>query len=578
MKTHNLVQGSPEWLAYRAQHFNASDAPAMMGCSQYKTRTQLLHELHTGLAPEVNAGTQRRFDDGHRFEALARPLAEAIIGDELYPVVGSLGKFSASFDGLTMLEDTAFEHKTLNDELRACMKDEGNGYGLPLQYQVQMEQQLMVSGAGRVLFMASKWEGDELIERRHCWYASDAKLRASIIAGWTQFSEDLAAYVPVAPVAAAVAAAVESLPAVVVQVQGELVVASNLTEFGALLRAFIKRMPVKPATDQEFADTESACKALKKAEDALEAAETSSLAQLCSVEEMRRMVADLRTLARTTRLASEKLVAAQKDAIRLDIVSRGRAALAAHVDSLNARLGKAYMPVVNADFAGAVKGKRTLASLNDAVDTLLASSKIGASATADRIHANLTTLRELASAHAFLFADAAPIVLKEPDDLRALVKSRISEHQRAEEVRIEADRERIRKEEVARLERERLADEEKAKRQRVADDALLAAPAEPEIVLSPIIQIQPVQLVPLPASRLVDAFKPTPHYTPALRLGAISERLGFAVTADFLRQLGFEPAAKERAAVLYHEHDFQLVGAALVAHIEKVMARQRLVA
>lgn len=89
MKTHQLTQGSPEWLAYRANHFNASDAPAMLGISQYESRTELLHRLATGIAPEVDAATQRRFDDGHRFEALARPIAESIIGEELYPVVGS---------------------------------------------------------------------------------------------------------------------------------------------------------------------------------------------------------------------------------------------------------------------------------------------------------------------------------------------------------------------------------------------------------------------------------------------------------------------------------------------------------
>ena len=64
MKTHNLTQGSAAWLAYRATHFNASDAPAMLGVSPYKTRTELLHELHTGLAPEVDAHTQARFDAG----------------------------------------------------------------------------------------------------------------------------------------------------------------------------------------------------------------------------------------------------------------------------------------------------------------------------------------------------------------------------------------------------------------------------------------------------------------------------------------------------------------------------------
>jgi hypothetical protein len=124
MITHDLTPNTPEWLAYRATMFNASDAPAMMGCSPYKTRAQLLREMHTGLAGEVDAGTQRRFDDGHRFEDLARPLAEQIIGESLYVVVGSEGRHSASFDGLTLAEDTDWEHKSLNDALRAILPAE----------------------------------------------------------------------------------------------------------------------------------------------------------------------------------------------------------------------------------------------------------------------------------------------------------------------------------------------------------------------------------------------------------------------------------------------------------------------
>ena len=194
MKIYELIQGSPEWHAHRATHFNASDAPAMMGCSPYKTRTQLLHEMHTGLTPDVDAATQRRFDDGHRFEALARPRAEEIIGEDLYPVVGSEGKLSASFDGLTADDATAFEHKTLNAELHKAFnsmttinpapiapKDHQNC--LALMYRVQMEQQCMVSGATRVLFMASKWDSDDLVEERHCWYTPDAELRAALVAG-----------------------------------------------------------------------------------------------------------------------------------------------------------------------------------------------------------------------------------------------------------------------------------------------------------------------------------------------------------------------------------------------------------
>lgn len=102
MKTLNLIQGTPEWHEHRARHFNASDAPAMMGNSKYKTRTELLKERKTGISKDVDSATQRRFDDGHKFEALARRIAEEFIGDDLYPATGVRGKLSASFDGATL--------------------------------------------------------------------------------------------------------------------------------------------------------------------------------------------------------------------------------------------------------------------------------------------------------------------------------------------------------------------------------------------------------------------------------------------------------------------------------------------
>ena len=172
MKIHDLTQGSPEWLAYRAKHFNASDAPAMMGVSPYKTRAALLREMHTGVAAQVDAGTQKRFDAGHRLEALARPLAEEFIGQELYPVTGSEGKLSASFDGLTLDETIGFEHKHLNAELKtifASGTDDECGSLLPAMHRVQMEQQLLVSGASVTveykLNLVAPADGERLVAR-----------------------------------------------------------------------------------------------------------------------------------------------------------------------------------------------------------------------------------------------------------------------------------------------------------------------------------------------------------------------------------------------------------------------------
>lgn len=59
---------------------------------------------------------------------------------------------------------------------------------------------------------------------------------------------------------------------------------------------------------------------------------------------------------------------------------------------------------------------------------------------------------------------------------------------------------------------------------------------------------------------------------PTLKLGDISARLGFTVTADFMLSLGFAPAATDKAAKLYHESDFTNICVALLRHITAVQA------
>lgn len=639
MKTHDdLVQGTPEWLAHRASgnnggpFFNASDAPAMFGCSPYKTRSQLLHEMATGQVPEVDASLQRRFDDGHRFEALARPVAAKIIGEDVYPVVGSMGEYSASFDGLTMAEDIGFEHKTLNAELRDVMHADVKGFELPLQYQVQMEQQCMVSGAGRILFMASKWEGDTLVEERHCWYVANPELRAKIGAGWIQFKQDLAAYVPPEVIVPPVATPQMGLPAVSIQVNGSIALVDNLDKFGAALNAYIAKLNRKPETDQDFANLEDAVKRLKVAEEQLDAAESGALGQVESVDTMRKTVALHRETARTTRLLVTKLVEAEKVNRKTAIVSDAVAEVVTHVRKLNERLGKPYMPNIAGDFQGVIKGLKSLDSMKDKVATELARVKIEANAQADRIQANLATLRELASEHAFLFADTAQLVTKANDDLTALVKSRISDHKAAKAAEEEATRARIRAEEQEKAEKEareklaaeqaaaaaeKLAKEKAEEAARVAEaekpktwpngapmfstttfkdngepimlddqgkrsvfcdlnDDMEPEPAVPAPVVTPtpapanLTHAQVVEQMP-PAVRQAMAPKPAakPETPPSLALGTISERLGFNCTSAFLATLGYE-AAPVKAARLYHEEDFIAICEAIKTHISEV--------
>lgn len=598
MQVHNLTQGSPEWHAYRRNHFNASDAPAMLSCSPYKTRDQLIAELATGIVPEVDAATQRVFDAGHRFEALARPLAEKIIGEELAPLVGSEWRYSASFDGLTLMEDTAFEHKSLNAELRAAFaqidtiapehRDAAGGKELPKVYRAQMEQQCMVSGAQRVLFMASKWDGDELADERHCWYTPDAALRAEIVAGWAQLEKDVAAYVaPEAAPVKVVAEAVTALPAVFAQVSGSIALKDNLPEYEVALRDFIdNRLISKPETDQDFANLDLQIKALKGAEAALDASEEQALSQAEMLSAFKRQKDMLHKLTRDTRLAAEKLLTAEKERIKLEQVQRGQREFAAHIASLNTRLGKPYMPQVHSDFAGAIKGKRTVDSLRSAVNDELARAKLAANEIADRIQINLTTLRELASQHAFLFADTATIVLKAPDDLATLAKARIAEHDAKEAARLEAERERIRREEQERADRE--AREKLQQQERDAQAAIAQAAQQNQIAqpvaadLSALVTERSAEAVAaIDASQVISTAQRTAAATPTvdtesatLLIGGINRRLGYDVNALFLKQLGFEPVRIDGARRFYRDSDLPLIGRTIAQHTLRVTQLQ----
>ena len=472
MQLVNLVQGTAEWHAHRRNHFNASDAPAMMGCSPYKKRSELIKELATGITPEVDAATQRRLDDGHRFEDLARPLAEKIIGDDLSNCVGTNGKYSASFDGLTFMNETAFEHKTLNTELRELLSNECHGDDLPMHYRVQMEQQAMVSGAERILFMASKWTAEGLpVEALHCWYEPDAELRAQIIAGWEQLEKDVAAYVPEEAAPEVVGQSPETLPALRIEVQGA-VTASNLDAFKVTALSAIRSVNTELKTDQDFADADKAVKWCEEVESRLDAAKQHALAQTESIDNLFRTIDEISEEARQVRLKLSKLVKSEKEKRKEQIVLDGKKDLDCHIGELEKRLeaidGRpCRFPQVAADFAGAIKGLKSLDSMRDKVAVALTNAKHEANQLADRMEANRKHLVQEDGDWIALFADFATVGTKAADDFQALAALRIGNHKQQEAARLEAQREQIRKEEAARLEREAA----EAERQRIQQQA-----------------------------------------------------------------------------------------------------------
>lgn len=432
MKIHNVAQGSAEWLALRAQYRTASEAPAMMGVSKYQSRTDLLKAKKTGITPDVTPSQQFIFDKGHATEAMARPLTEALIGEELYPIVATEGNLLASMDGATMLGETLFEHKLWNESVVAQVK----AGDLAPHYYWQLEQQLLVSGAERVIFVCSDGTPENFV---HMEYRPVAGRAAQLIEGWKQFEADLASFEMADAPSIVVGKAPDELPALRIELTG-MVTASNLKAFEDSALAVIDSVKTTLSTDQDFADAKKAVKWCGDVEEAVAIAKKQALSQTQSIDELFSSLDRISAHARETRLKVDKLVKAQELLVKTNIKQKAELALADHIAAINKTLGKVTLPHVVSDFAGAMKNKRTIASLQDAVDTELARAKIDASQAADSIRLNLTSLAELAADYDFLFSDVQQLVTKANDDLVTLIKFRISEHQKVEREKAEAKR------------------------------------------------------------------------------------------------------------------------------------------
>jgi len=542
MKILNLTQGTEEWHRVRANRFTASEAPVMMGVSKYQKRTALLGQKATGLIPEVSEPQQRIFDSGHAAEAAARPIAEKIIGEDLYPVTceDDEGRLLASMDGLTMLEDVGFEHKLWNEKLAKQVK----AGELEPHYTVQMDQQMLVSGAEKILFMCS--DGTE----ENCswmWYERDESKFKPLRFGWEQFAIDLAEHKPAdVEQPKAEGKAPDALPALSVQVQG-MVTASNLKAFEESARATLAGINTDLQTDEDFADAEKAVKFCKDVEKRLDGARENVLGQMKTVDEVVRSIDSIKEETRQIRLKLNKAVTDQKEARKLEILSTAKAAYSKFYVALESALedesGGLAITLKESngpDFAGAMRGKRTISSLQGACDDTLASTKIDLNEIAEAIRANIRQMSEHAGEYKFLFRDFGQICQKPAEDFAAIVKSRIADHKEAEQARLDAERAKIRAEEEAKARREADARvqqeaaakaEQDARAKREAEAEARQAAANAELARAELLRRQQATAVE-PAAQQAERPMPTMAQEDALDATLRGETSGGQITID----------------------------------------------
>jgi putative phage-type endonuclease len=155
IKDTDLPQGSKEWLEVRSRYGMASEAAAVMCKSPWMPATPLqLWEVKTGVRKVFVSDAMKQ---GTKYEPVARESLEENMGVKFQPVVVLCNidgvPIGASLDGYN-------KEKSIVAEIKIPMKGEDSklweimtsGKELPDQYDLQTQQQLLVTGAKQLIF------------------------------------------------------------------------------------------------------------------------------------------------------------------------------------------------------------------------------------------------------------------------------------------------------------------------------------------------------------------------------------------------------------------------------------------
>jgi predicted phage-related endonuclease len=519
---HDLIPGSREWELHRLSYHNASETAAMLGISPYMTREELKRAKKYGIWPETSAWTQRIYDDGHDFEALARPVAERLTGERMPAVRVTRGHFGASLDGRYMddatLSHTNWEHKTANAAIREAFGGQSCGLvqdrvTLPEHLRAQMQHQMMVQPADMCLFSATSWRifrcgSAELLDEYHCWEKPDPEFMARILSGWERFDAEVAEMPEVreAPaIEGQLMPVVRTFPALP-KLELGLVAGDRraLTASHQQGRQFLATINKKLVTEQDFVNGASDCKALKKAVELIDLMLSAS-EEIATLELMRKEFND-------ARIALEKQLAADKQAAKTNLVREYRGKLQAHIAALDC---PNYRD--DGNFEAAVHGKSSIDSMHNALEAELGQRMHDADQDVARIKANLA--HPGVAAHPHLFADLNSLCQRLPEDFNNAVAARIA----------------LQAETQAKAEAERIA----------------SAKTYP---------------VPMPQpTPIIEITKAKPD-EPKLNLGQINEALRVvSVTREQLATLGFNGEPGERKGlVVYAQSDLAKIKRAII--------------
>ncbi|PCH98478.1 MAG: hypothetical protein COB84_01815, partial [Rhodobacteraceae bacterium] len=375
----------------------------------------------------------------------------------------------ASLDGLEggVAGQSNWEHKLWNLTL---VKNVQNNTLEP-KYYYQLEHQMLVSGGNQTIFTCSDGTDEKKVSMI---YSSVPERRKQLIAGWKSFLKDLETH-EIKAKQEVVVAQKATMPVFTWEVSGTDISTNIATCLNQIKDLAETEMAKKLDSDQDFADKDQLNKDVKKARDALKLTLSNVEGKFVSFSEFAAVAKEMDAVLQKMQSAGEKQVKQAKEAKKKAIEDGGYKELTGYIRSLNEKIAPMYLANIvnniNPDLKSAMKGKRTIESLQNAVDAEISNVKLAVDEAMVRIVPNLAYLRAHAEEYKFLFPDAEQLVNQTEESFQAIVNSRITDHKAAETKRLEAEAEK-----TAEAAREKIRKEEEKK----AADKVKADAAEKE--------------------------------------------------------------------------------------------------
>jgi hypothetical protein len=257
------------------------------------------------------------------------------------------------------------------------------------------------------------------------------------------------------------------------------ITASNFAEYKTGLLAVINAANKQLTTDDEFAEAEQNVVALKASEQALKAAKEAALKKAEDVFQLFNDIDDVAGSAAEARLALSKQIKDRKDQIKKDAVTAAVNLLSEHIDTLNpvmiAQEGAQHMKQATAHVEDAVKGKRSVKTMQQAVDTVVGVFTEKFNQRNTLIEINLEVINAHQQNNPALFSDANTLACTMTlDQLKNEIQSRLDKYKEQEAAKQKAaeaqeNELKLRREMEDKAAAEK-AEQEKAEREKAASE------------------------------------------------------------------------------------------------------------